>query len=113
MEPRFERGLRGGIARYGGFGAGAAQMSEEYTANVTNVAENDIDVAALISQGYNMTAVHPQFSLVIDGNGNVVTKASTANLTLAGINGRAIVVVDLDQAKVTKIVNFSVTEIDK
>ena len=42
MEPRFERGLGGGIARYGEFGAGAAQMSEEYTANVTNVAENDL-----------------------------------------------------------------------
>ena len=49
-----------------------------------------------------MTAVHPQFSLVIDGNVNVVTKASTANLTLTGINGGAIVVVDFRRGKSDK-----------
>lgn len=113
MEPRFERGLRGGIARCGGFGAGAIQVSEEYTTSITNIAENDSDVAALISQDYNITAIHPVFSSVVDGNGNVVTKASTANLILQGTTGRALVVVDIDQAKVTKIVTFTVTEVDK
>lgn len=113
MEPRFERVLRGGITLCGGFGEGAIQVSEEYTTSITNIAENDSDVAALISQDYKITAIHPVFSSVVDGNGNVVTTASTANLTLQGTNGRAIVVVDLDQAKVAKIVNFTVTEIDK
>ena len=64
--------------------SGAIQVSEEYTTSITNIAENDSDVAALISQDYKITAIHPVFSPVVDGNGNVVTTASTANLTLQG-----------------------------
>jgi hypothetical protein len=43
-----------------------------------------------------------------------VTKASTANVLLQGDNGsKAFVVVDLSQAKVTKIVTLAVTVIEK
>ena len=65
------------------------------------------------TQGYNITSIRPVITTSIDGNGNVVTKASTADLTLLGTNGRALVVVDLSQNKVTKIVTLTVTEIDK
>ncbi len=110
MEPRFGMGHRGGM---GEFGPSAIQVSSDFTANVTNIAKNDSDVQNLLNQNYNITSVRPIISTSIDGNGNVVTKASTAELTLVGTNGRALVIVDLDQAKVTKIVTMTVTEIDK
>jgi hypothetical protein len=111
MEPRFGMGNRGMDRGFGGFSA--VQVSSDFTANVTNIAKNDSDVQNLLNQGYNITSIRPVISTVVDGNGNVVTKASTADLTLQGTNGRAFVVVDLDQAKVTKIVTFTMTEIDK
>ena len=106
-------GSRGMGMGHGGFGGDAVQVSSDYTAKVTNIAENDSDVQNLLSQGYNITSIHPVITTSIDGNGNVVTKASTADLTLTGTNGRALVVVDLAQAKVTKIVTTTMTEIDK
>jgi hypothetical protein len=89
------------------------QVSADFTANVTNIANSDSDVQNLLNQGYNITSIHPVVTTTIDGNDNVVTKASTADLTLIGTNGRAFVVVDLTQARVTKIVTLTMTEIDK
>jgi hypothetical protein len=111
MDAQFGMGHRGFERGFGGFGA--VEVSSDFTANVTNIVNSDSDVANLISQGYNITAIHPVVSSVIDGNGNVVTKASTADVILQGTNGRSFVVVDLSQAKVTKIVTLTVTEIDK
>ena len=115
MEPRFGMGgHRGGPEGGRGFGPGAIQVSSEFTQNATNIANNDSDVQNLLNQGYNITSVRPVISMVVDGNGNVVTKASTADVLLQGNNGsRAFVVVDLSQEKVTKIVTLTVTEIDK
>jgi hypothetical protein len=101
----------GGFRGPGGFGS--IQVSTEFTQNVTNIAKADTDVQNLLNQGYNITLVRPVISTVVDGNGNVVTKASSADVILQSTTGRAFVVVDLDQAKVTKIVTFTVTEIDK
>ena len=113
-ESQFGMGGSQGMGRgHGGFGADPIQVNSDYTANVTNIAENDSDVQNLLNQGYNITSIHPVITTSIDGNGNVVTKASTADLTLTGTNGRALVVVDLTQAKVTKIVTTTMTEIDK
>jgi hypothetical protein len=94
-------------------GFGQVQVSSDFTANVTNIATNDTDVSNLLSQGYNITSIRPVITTTIDGNGNIVTKATTADLTLQGTNGRAFVVVDLSQNKVTKIVTLTRTEIDK
>jgi hypothetical protein len=110
-------GHRGMGRGCGGFGApggfGPIQVSTEFTQNVTNIAKSDVDVQNLLNQGYNITSVRPVISTVVDANGNVVTKASSADVILQGTTGRAFVVVDLDQAKVTKIVTLTVTEIDK
>lgn len=113
MAPRFGAGQR--MERgLGGFGASAIQVSSDFTTNVTNVANNDSDVQNLLSQGYNITSIHPVISTTIDGNGNIVTKASTADVLMVGNNcSRAYLVVDLGQDKVTKIVTVAVTEIDK
>jgi hypothetical protein len=112
-EPRLGMGHRGMGRGFGGFGPGAIQISSDFTANVTNIAKNDVDVQNLLNQGYNITVIRPVISTTVDGNGNVVTKASSADVMLIGTNGRAFVVVDLTQAKVTKIVTLTVTEIDK
>jgi len=95
----------------GGFGQ--IQVSAAYTQNVTNILQNDTDVQNLLSQGYNITSITPVMSTSIDGNGNVVTSATTANVILQSTTGRAYVVVDLSQDKVTKIVTITRTEIDK
>jgi hypothetical protein len=102
----------------GGFGGGfdheAIQISADFTANVTNIANSDSDVQNLLSQGFNITSIRPIITTSIDGNGNIVTQASTANVLLVGNNGsRSFVVVDLSQAKVIKIVTLAVTEINK
>jgi len=112
IESRFGMGHRGGPNRMGGLRG--IQVSSEFTQNVTTIAQNDSDVQNLLSQGYNITSIRPVISTIIDGNGNIATKASTANVLLEGDNGsRAFVVVDLSQAKVTKIVTLAVTVIEK
>jgi len=115
------RGMGRGFGDFGGNlssaimpgGFGSIQVSSDFTQNVTNIAKSDSDVQNLLNQGYNITSVRPVISTVVDGNGNVVTKASTVDVILQSTTGRAFVVVDLDQAKVTKIVTLTVTEIDK
>jgi hypothetical protein len=112
MESRF--GMSGPRGMDRGFGAQAIQVSADFTANVTNIAKSDSDVQNLLNQGFNITSIRPVITRSIDGNGNIVTQASTANVLLVGNNGsRSFVVVDLSQAKVTKIVTLTVTEIDK
>jgi hypothetical protein len=113
MEPRFGMGHRGMNRVFGEFGSEAIQLSSDFTANITNIANKDSGVQNLLNQGYNITSIRPNISTTVDGNGNVVTKASNADLTLIGTNGRALVVVDLSQEKVTKIVTLTMTEINK
>ncbi len=103
-----------GCRSIGGFQEfSAIQLSSDFTQNVTSIAKNDSDVQNLLSQGFNITSVRPVISTVVDGNGNLVTKASVAILNLQSATGRSLVVVDLNQAKVTKIVTMMITEIDK
>jgi hypothetical protein len=106
----FEPRGRGG---FGNEGFGVFQLSSDFTTNVTNIAKNDSDFQNLLNQGYNITSIRPVITTTIDGNGTLTTKATTADLTLKSTNGRAYVVVDLAQAKVTKIVTYTRTEIDK
>ena len=106
-----------GFGEFGRFGCsarfGQIQVSSDFTANITNIAKNDSDVQNLLNQGYNITSIRPIIVTSIDGNGNIVTKATVADLTLLGSNGKAVVVVDLSQNKVTKLVTLTLTEIDK
>jgi hypothetical protein len=95
----------------GGFGP--IQISSGYTQNVTNIVQNDSDVQNLLTHGFNITSIRPVISTAIDGNGNVVASATTANVMLQSTTGRALVVVDLAQAKVTKIVTTTTTIINK
>jgi hypothetical protein len=112
-EHRFGMGNRGMSRGFDRFYSGAIQVSSEFIANVTSIANADTDIQNLLNQGYNITSIRPVISTTIDGNGNVVTKASSADLTLLGTNGRAFAVVDIEQAKVSRIVTLTITEINK
>ena len=84
------------------------QISSAYTQNVTSILNSSTDVQALFSQGWNVTSIRPIITTTLDGNGNIVTQATSANVILQGTNGRALVVVNLTTDKVTKIVTTTV-----
>jgi hypothetical protein len=111
-----EMGFGRGHGGHGGFmgGMGNIEVSSEYTANVNTILDGDSDVQDLISQGYNVTSINPIVKNVIEADGTLVTKATTASVTLQnGTSGYATVSVDVEQAKVTQIVIITRTVIDK
>ena len=104
-------GLRGGHG-FGGFGP--VEVSAEFEQKVTNIAKSDSDVQQLLDEGYNVTRVMPIIKSIVDGEGNVVTKATNATVMLEkDTTGRAFVSVDLEQEKVTQIVILTRTVIEK
>ena len=113
----FGLGFGGGPAhghKGGPGGYGSIQVSEEYEQNVINIVENDTDVQNLLSEGYNVTSVRPIISTVIDAEGYVTTRATTAVLMLQkDTSGCAFVSVDIGEAKVTEIVILTRTVIEK
>ncbi|MEM3698089.1 MAG: hypothetical protein QXQ94_11475 [Candidatus Bathyarchaeia archaeon] len=93
---------------------GSIEVSEEFKENVINIAKSDTDVQNLLNQGYNVTAVKPIIKTVVEGDGTVVTKATSAILMLQkDTTGRAFVTVDVENAKVTEIVILTKTVIQK
>jgi hypothetical protein len=111
--PEFGGGPRHGHRGEPG-GYGSIQVSEEYEQNIINIAENDTDVQNLLTEGYNVTSVRPIISSVIDAEGYVTTRATTAVLMLhKDTSGLAYVTVDIEEAKVTEIVILTRTVIEK
>ncbi len=112
-EHGFRRGLKAGPGcGFGGFGA--IEVSAEFEQKVISIAESDEDVQQLLDEGYNVTRIVPIVKTIIDGDGNVVTKATNATVTLEkDTTGRAIVSVDLEQEQVTQIIILTRTVIDK
>ena len=108
-------GGHGPRGRHGGFeDLGPVQVSSEFEQTVTDIANNDTDVQNLLAEGYNVTTVRPIISSVVDAEGYVTTKATSAVLLLQkDTSGVASVLVDLEQAKVTEIVIMTRTVIDK
>jgi hypothetical protein len=103
------RGFGGGR---GGFGP--ITVSEEYKDNVLNITESDTDVQALLAEGYNITGVRPIISTTVEGDGTVITKATTAIVSLQkDTTGWALAWVDVEQAKVAKIQILTITTIEK
>ncbi len=115
-EPWMCMGLMPRFRGHGPFGMGFnnVEVSSDFVANVTNIAKADTDVQKLLNNGYNITRVMPIIKVTIDGNGNVVMKATNATLLLEnGTTGRALVTVDLQNSKVTEIVTVTRTVITK
>ena len=106
--------MHGGFMK-GGFGGGAPiEVSSEFQATVTAIANNDTDVQSLLDEGYNVTSVMPNIKNVVSADGTVVTKATSAVLILQkDTTGYATVNIDVTNAKVTQIVIMTRTVIDK
>jgi hypothetical protein len=114
-----EQGFGGGPRGHGdggGFmgGVGNIEVSSEYTANVNAILTVDTDVQNLVSEGYNVTSIHPIVRNIVEADGTIATKATTATIMLQnGTSGFATVSVDVENAKVTQIVIITRTVIDK
>jgi hypothetical protein len=106
---------RRGLGRQGyGWGGGTITVSQEYKDNVINIAKNDSDVQTLLADGYNITNVRPIVSAVVEADGTVTMKATTAVVVLEkDTTGRAFVKVNVEEAKVTEIVILTRTVIEK
>jgi hypothetical protein len=93
---------------------GFIEVSDEFKENVINTAKNDTDVQNLLNEGYNITGIRPIIKTVVEGDGTVVTKATSAILILEkDTSGRAYAWVDLEQGKVTQIEILTRTVIEK
>ena len=89
-------------------------VSQEFKDNVINIMQNDTDVQQLPTDGYNITNVRSIISATVEGDGTVTMKATSAIVMLSkDTTGRATVWVDLEQAKVTRIVTLTRTVIEK
>lgn len=112
----FPSGCGKGFARMGhrfGLNDNRLELSSEYTQKVEEILNNDSDVQNLFAQGYNVTAIKPVINRVVEANGTVTSKASTAVISLRGTSGKATVYVDYNSAKILKIVIITRTVIDK
>lgn len=97
-----------------GWGGMSITVSQEYKDNVVSIAQNDSDVQNLLADGYNITDVRPIISAVVEADGTVTMKATTAIVTLTqNSTGKAHVTVDVEQAEVTEIVILTRTVIEK
>jgi hypothetical protein len=98
-----------------GFGCGTSvTVSQEFKDNVLNIAKNDTDVQNLINDGYNITAVRPIINATVEADGTVALKATSAVVILEkDTTGRAFVWVNIEEAKVTRIVIMTRTVIEK
>jgi hypothetical protein len=104
-------GLRGG---HGSGGFGPVEVNAEFVQNVTNIAKSDADVQNLLADGYNITLVRPVIKSVVDAEGYVTTKATSAIVILQkDTSGYASVSVNLEEGKVTRIVILTRTVIEK
>jgi len=112
MSTEMQGWSRGGMRGRGFFGF--VEVSDEFKENVVNIAENDADVQNLINEGYNITSVKPLIKSIVERDGTVVTKATSAILILEkDTTGRALVWVDLEQEKATRIEILTITVIEK
>ena len=92
----------------------AFEVSEEFEENAINIAEGDEDVQALLDDGYSVAGVRPIIKSIVEADGNVETKAADAIVILEkDETSRASAWVDLEEAKVTKIVILTRTVIEK
>ena len=111
---QFGRHGRGSFGGFGMGGFGQIEVSDEYKASVSAIAQADTDVKELLSDGYNVTRIMPIAKTTIDGEGNISTKATNATVILTKEDsGFALVSIDLTQNKVTQIIIHTRTVIEK
>ncbi len=95
-------------------GFDSIEVSEEFKENVINIAKADQDVQELLSEGYNITCIKPTITTTVEANGSVVMKAKSAILVLReNTSGMALIWVDVEKGKVTRIEIITRTVIEK
>lgn len=105
-----------GFPRCGHMGRGGLRfgfpisVSDEFKDNVMNIAKSDPDVQNLLGAGYENVHIQPIINATVQGNGDVTIKATGAIVTLRNNENRALVQVDMEAGKVTKIVTVTVIE---
>lgn len=92
---------------------GLLEVSEAFKNKALDIAKSDKDVQSLLNDGYSVTGVRPVVKAVVGEDGSVTMKATGAILTLSKDSARAIVKVDLENAKVTGITILTKTTITK
>lgn len=93
---------------------GNIEVSEEYVQKVKDILNKDTDVKNLLTQGYNLTSVQPIIKRIVNADGTVTSKATTAIVRLEkGLSGSAVVNVDVELGKVNQIQIITRIIIDK
>ncbi|MEM2129898.1 MAG: hypothetical protein QXZ70_04790 [Candidatus Bathyarchaeia archaeon] len=111
--------MPGAFGRPGGYRCragpyGFIEVSAEFNQTVISIVEGDSDVQKLLAEGYTISSIRPIIKSVVAADGTVVTKASSAVVMLQkNSTGRAEVYVDVTNGKVTRIVIFTITVIEK
>jgi DNA-binding transcriptional regulator of glucitol operon len=107
-------GFKGSWMPGGGRRNGFVEVSAEYNQTVITIMESDQDVQNLLTNGYSISDVRPIIKSVVQADGTVVTKATSANVILTkDTTNTASVLVDVTAGKVTQIVIVTRTVIDK
>ncbi|MCS7111567.1 MAG: hypothetical protein N3D82_01750 [Ignisphaera sp.] len=87
------------------------EISEEYRAKVISILKNDPDTGKLLEEGYNITMIKPLPKMHVQGDGSVVIRATQAYVYLRkNTAGRVVVLVDIGEGKVLKILQFQFIE---
>ncbi|MCS7099337.1 MAG: hypothetical protein NZ925_03230, partial [Sulfolobales archaeon] len=89
------------------------EVSEEYRRKVIDIATKDPDVAKLLAEGYNITAIKPIVKLYVGGDGTVTLRADEAVVVLRKNRNIALVLVNLREERVTRIIIRGITVIEK
>ncbi|MEM2221344.1 MAG: hypothetical protein QW215_02925 [Ignisphaera sp.] len=86
-------------------------VSDEYKAKIIEILKTDPDVKKLLENGYNITVIKPLIKMYVQGDGSVVLKATQASVTLCKKGeGITVVLVDIEEGKVLKILQYKVIE---
>jgi hypothetical protein len=92
---------------------GFVEVSEQFEENVTNVAQSDGDVQNLLNDGYNFIEVRPIMRTIVEAEGTLEAKATSAIMLEKGTTRHATVWVVPEEVKVEEIVIVTRTVIDK
>ena len=88
-------------------------LSDEFRHHVLEILMSDNRTAALLNEGYNVTAIKPVIQGVVEGDGTVALHAVKAIVVLreksGNTHGTALVVVDLVNNRVAKIIEHETT----
>jgi hypothetical protein len=100
--------------RHGWGRLGRLEVSEGYKENAVQIAENDEAVQALLDEGYSTIRVRPMVRARVGPEGKIDAESTDARVILGKEDtGRAIIWVNLEEGKVTKIIILNSTVIVK